>query len=145
MTDTRYSGRTFGQRYDCGPLFEQAHSANSKLWTHLGTDVSTGAQVLVVTLRTEWARDPAVRDEYVWGLDRIVTLDHPGIVAIRHREIEAAGVVFVTDLLPWHSRALARLLNDGAVFSEAQAVDIGRLALDALAHAHGRGVVFGNV
>src|SRR5256885_7612798 len=112
MTDTRYSGRTLGQRYECGPLFEQAHSANSKLWTHVGKDTETGAQVLVVTLRTEWARDPAVRDEYAWGLDRIVTLAHAGIVAIRHREIEADGVVFVTDLLPWHSHSLARLRSE---------------------------------
>ncbi len=144
VTATPLTGRVVAARYEVGELFEHALSLNSKLWTHLGRDRESGREVLVVALRPEWARDAAVRAEHEWGLDRIATLAHGGILAIAAREVdEATGAnVYVTELLPWHSHSLARLLNEGAVYSEAQVVELGRLVLDALSHAHEREVVF---
>jgi hypothetical protein len=142
-----FTGRVVSDRYETGELFEHAHAARSKLLTHLGRDRATGEQVLVVVLRPELARDPAVRAEYAWGLERVAPLDHPGIAAIRAwRSDDAAGeLVYITDVLPWHSRSIARLLRDGGVFRETEIVSIARLVLDALGHAHDRGIAFGNV
>ncbi len=147
MTASPFTGRVLDERWEIGELFEQARADNSKLWTHLGRDRATGEQVLVNALRPALARDPAIRAEYAWGLDRIAGVAHPGVLRVlgHHIDDDAAELLFVSELLPWHSRTLARQLHEGAVYRETEVVAIGQLALAGLAAAHARGIAFGNV
>jgi hypothetical protein len=143
----RLEGTVLSGRWEVGPVFEHAESRNSKLVTHTGKDRERGDDVLVVALRPEWASDPKVRAEYLFGIRAVTPLEHEGIARLRGHVLEeqAGQLCFVTELLPWHTRSLARMLGDGAVLSEHQAVALARQVLEALAFAHERGVVFGNV
>ncbi len=146
-TRTELSGRVLGERWAIGDIFEFALSNQSKLWTHDAIDRQTGERVLAIALRPAWARDPAVRAEYEFGLDALGRLDHPGILPIRARFVDAVAgeLVYITDPLPATTRSLSRLVIEGAVFSEAEIVAIASRTLDAVGHAHARGVIFGNV
>jgi serine/threonine protein kinase len=140
-------GRRIGGRYEVSGPFERASSENSKLITFEGRDSEDGREILVVVLRPELFRDEAIRSGYLYGLERIRALDHPGIMRIHATELDEARseLIFVTDRVPWHSVSLARLLREGAIFGERQLVRMMREYLEALAHAHERGIVFANV
>jgi hypothetical protein len=69
-------------------------------------------------------------------------LAHPGIVQLYESGRDDAAVYLVSELV--RGRTLAALLEDGAL-SDRDVVQIGLALCDALAHAHGRGVVHRDV
>jgi eukaryotic-like serine/threonine-protein kinase len=69
-------------------------------------------------------------------------LAHPGIVALYEAGRDDEAVYLVSELV--RGRTLRDLLDDGAV-SDRDVLEIGVALCDALAHAHGRGVVHRDV
>lgn len=69
-------------------------------------------------------------------------LAHPGIVALYEAGQDDEAVFLVSELV--RGRTLERLMADG-LLSDRDVVGIGAVLCDALAHAHGRGVVHRDV
>jgi hypothetical protein len=69
-------------------------------------------------------------------------LSHPGIVTLYESGRDAEAVYLVSELV--RGRTLADLLDDGEL-SDRDVVRIGVALCDALAHAHGRGVIHRDV
>ncbi len=115
-----------------------------KAITHVGRDARTGEPVAVVLLRPPWNRNRGVRDDYLHGVAQLRRLDHPHVVKVL--DVVAEDDVFALVTEPLLGDNLHRHVTYRAVtVSEAEVVRIMRQVTSGLEHAHGRGVVFGNV
>jgi hypothetical protein len=124
---------------DRAPDISQA----GKLATFDAVDTETGAPLLVCALKAPLAIDPEIRRVARHGLDAVARLDHPGIakpVVVAEDEGRLAFAIPRVDGV-----GVSRLLREGAIFTEREVASAGRSLLDALAHAHARGVCFGNI
>ncbi|MBI3269946.1 MAG: SUMF1/EgtB/PvdO family nonheme iron enzyme [Planctomycetes bacterium] len=85
------------------------------------------------------AGDPEFRRRFLREARVLMELAHPNIVRL-HDVGESQGLLYATmDLCP--GQTLASLLRESGRFPAAVACDMVRQVLDALAYAHGRGVV----
>jgi serine/threonine protein kinase len=136
--------RVIAGRYELGPV-SRILSLGGKLVTHEGRDASTGEAVLICAMKPRHVSNPIVLRAEETRFDAMAKLDHPAILPIlaRHVDVEHGEFMYVTR--PLQGSTLSRLLRDGTLFTERQAVDLALMLLDALAHAHARGVCFGNV
>jgi hypothetical protein len=97
-----------------------------------------GQGLAVKFLSPTLAAEPELRVRFSREVALLEKLDHPGIVKVRaHGEIQGVPW-FAMDLVDGPTLA-ARLEKGTLVLAEAQAIFLG--LLDALAHAHARGVV----
>jgi serine/threonine-protein kinase len=115
-----------------------------KVITHEGEDVRTGERVGVLLVREPWGRNPLIRQDYLHGARLVSRLDHPHVVKVHDVIDEQDVFALVSEPLPGDN--LHRHVKYGAVIpSEAEVVRIMSEVAAGLGHAHGRGVVFGNV
>jgi serine/threonine protein kinase len=137
--------RTIAGRYEVGLQLSQG--TGNKVLKYAGKDLETGETVIVAVVRPGLARDPFIRAEYLHGIERLKELDHPGIVRIiaSHEDLDRSELIYIAQWRAGSIRTLMHLLAEGAIFTERQAVDVGLHLLEALEHAHSRGVHFGNV
>lgn len=132
---------------DLGPRLEllgpyDLVSNRGKVVTYRARDRETREEVLAWVLKKHLARDEGVRTALAFGLDALSRLDHPGVMQVVDLRLSDDVVYFVKKT---PGRTLSHWLRAGTVFTEADAVSIARSLLDALAHAHERGVQFGNI
>jgi hypothetical protein len=98
----------------------------------------------VMLLRPPWDRSPELRKFMRFGFDQLRKLDHPHIVRIL--DVIDEDDLFGTVVEPLTGDNLDRVLKyHTATYTEAEVVRIMRDLASALEHAHGRGVVFGNL
>ena len=99
-------------------------------------DVRLGRDVAVKVLRRESAADPEFRDRFAREARTMARLEHPGIVAIHDFGTAPAGDSYlVMQLVPGGS------LAERGALPVSTAVSVARQLCDALAYAHGRGVI----
>ncbi len=113
-----------------------------------GIHVAQGAPVAVKVVTAERARDRRYADLFRREVRAVAGLDHPGIVMVfDHGEVGAEAADDSGGALPGGSPYLAMELAGRGTLREVRSVGWNRLQamllslLDALAHAHARGVV----
>jgi serine/threonine protein kinase/tetratricopeptide (TPR) repeat protein len=119
----------------------------AEVWS--GVHAAQGVPVAVKVMTVERAREPSFRDAFRNEVQAVASLDHPGIVRVfEHGEMGADAEEASRGLLLKGSPTLAMELADGTLPSMlAEGLDWPTLRqvllalLDALAHAHARGVV----
>ncbi|MEQ9337384.1 MAG: serine/threonine-protein kinase, partial [Miltoncostaeaceae bacterium] len=117
-------------RYDVGPAIGRGATAV----VHRGLDRATGEEVAVKVVPVELGIDERV-DIEARAAGR---LDHPGIVALRDAGRDAECLYLISDLVDGPS--LAAALRAPEPPGDAALIRIGAEVLDALAHAHERGL-----
>lgn len=122
-------------RYDVGPAIGRGATAV----VHRGLDRATGEEVAVKVVPVELGIDERV-DIEARAAGR---LDHPGIVALRDAGRDAECLYLISDLVDGPS--LAAALRAPEPPGDAALIRIGAEVLDALAHAHERGVAHRDV
>jgi len=119
----------------------------AEVWS--GVHAAQGVPVAVKVMTAERAREPSFRDAFRNEVQAVASLDHPGIVRVfEHGEMGADAEEASRGLLLKGSPTLAMELADGTLASRiAEGLGWPQLRrillalLDALAHAHARGVV----
>ena len=119
----------------------------AEVWS--GVHAAQGVPVAVKVMTAERAREPSFRDAFRNEVQAVASLDHPGIVRVfEHGEMGADAEETSRGLLLKGSPTLAMELADGTLTGRlADGLDWPGLRqillalLDALAHAHARGVV----
>lgn len=121
-----------------GILVEELLGAGGMGTVYRARSVADGQRLAVKFLSPTLAAEPELRARFSREVALLEKLDHPGIVKVRaHGEIQGVPW-FAMDLVEGPTLA-ARLEKGTLALLEAQAVFAG--LLDALAHAHARGVV----
>jgi len=95
-----------------------------------------------VAVKRIGVEDPEVAKRAEREARAAARLAHPGIVALYESGQDADAVYLVSELV--RGRTLARLIADG-LLSDRDALEIGVVLCEALAHAHERGVVHRDV
>ncbi len=106
---------------------------------HLAHDEHLDRAVAVKRIE---AANPAVARRAQREARAAARLAHPGIVALHEAGRDGDTVVLVSELVRGHT--LSELLEEGAL-SDRDVVELAVALCDALAHAHGRGVVHRDV
>jgi hypothetical protein len=120
------------------------HPPEGKTVFHEARDLRTGRPVTVTFFRPPWSRDPDVRRAARFGVEQLRRLDSRYVVKVLDVIDEEDVLALVTEPLPGEN--LRRRIRYRAVtFTEAEVVRLLRELAEGLAHAHERGVVFGNV
>jgi hypothetical protein len=132
--------------WEVGPLagVYRLRPPTARLTYHDGRDRRTGSPVTVILMREPWNRNPTMRRELLYGIDRLRRLDHPGIARVLDVLDEDDLVGYVTDPIAGGS-VYHLLFTEAAVFTEAEVVRVLGALAGALEHAHSRGVVLANV
>jgi eukaryotic-like serine/threonine-protein kinase len=131
---------SLAQRY----VLEQrlASGGSAEVWR--GRDTVLERPVAVKVLHRHLLADPATRARLILEARAAASLSHPGIVAVYDVAIdEEASAAVILELVEGESLA-DRLKREGALPPRA-AVRIAAEVAEALAHAHGRGVVHRDV
>jgi serine/threonine-protein kinase len=131
---------SLAQRY----VLEQrlASGGSAEVWR--GRDTVLERPVAVKVLHRHLLGDPATRARLIQEARAAASLSHPGIVAVYDVAIdEEASAAVILELVEGESLA-DRLKREGALPPRA-AVRIAAEVAEALAHAHGRGVVHRDV
>jgi peptide/nickel transport system substrate-binding protein len=133
----------FGARYELRALLGSGGMAR----VHLAYDTRLGRTVAVKTLLPELARDPEARRRFAREARAAAGLNHPGIVTVHDQDEVTTDDSVVPYLVMEHieGRTLAELARDQAPMEVERAVRITCDILDALAHAHTRGLVHRDV
>ncbi|MEU4093124.1 ABC transporter substrate-binding protein [Streptomyces sp. NPDC026673] len=133
----------FAGRYELRALLGSGGMAR----VHLAYDTRLGRTVAVKTLLPELARDPEARRRFAREARAAAGLNHPGIVTVHDQDEVTADDSVVPYLVMEHieGRTLAELSRDQAPLEIERAVRITCDILDALAHAHARGLVHRDV
>ncbi|MFD8077046.1 ABC transporter substrate-binding protein [Streptomyces sp. NPDC059718] len=133
----------FGGRYELRALLGSGGMAR----VHLAYDTRLGRTVAVKTLLPELARDPEARRRFAREARAAAGLNHPGIVTVHDQDEVTTDDAVVPYLVMEHieGRTLAELAREQAPMEIARAVRITCEILDALAHAHARGLVHRDV
>jgi serine/threonine protein kinase/tetratricopeptide (TPR) repeat protein len=120
----------------------------AEVWS--GAHAAQGVPVAVKVMTGERAREASFREAFRNEAQAVASLDHPGIVIVfDHGEIVPEAEEASRGLLTLGSPALAMELADGGTLAGliAEGMEWGQIRqvlldlLDALAHAHARGVV----
>lgn len=122
-------------RYVMGPAIGRGATAV----VHRARDVETGEDVAVKAVPVELG----IADRVDVEVRAAARLSHPGIVALRDAGSDAECLYLVCDLV--EGRSLSELLRSEHPPSDRSAVRLIGEVLDALAHAHARGVVHRDV
>ncbi|MEU0183612.1 ABC transporter substrate-binding protein [Streptomyces sp. NPDC006207] len=133
----------FGGRYELRALLGSGGMAR----VHLAYDTRLGRTVAVKTLLPELARDPEARRRFAREARAAAGLNHPGIVTVHDQDEVTTDDAVVPYLVMEHieGRTLAELARAQAPMEIERAVRITCEILDALAHAHARGLVHRDV
>lgn len=110
---------------------------------YLARDVQLDRDVAIKVLPTHLAGDVAARERFVREARTAAGLSHPHIVPI-HRVGEAGGFVFFV-MSHVEGETLGERLRSRGPLSAADAMRVLREVAWALAYAHGRGIVHGDV
>ena len=121
-------------RYACGSSIGRGATAV----VHRARDQRTGEDVAVKAIPVELG----IADRVAVEARAVGRLDHPGIVGLRDAGADGDCLYLVTDLI--EGLSLAQLLHPGPPGDRAAVRMIGEV-LDALAHAHERGVIHRDV
>jgi serine/threonine protein kinase len=105
----------------------------------LAVDAVSGQRVAVKVLPASLARERNVRERFIQEARALAALDHPGIVPLITFAQEGDDRFLVMKYV--EGRSLEQLLRLEGVLSPSVAVTILREICEALAYAHGRGVV----
>ncbi len=122
----------------------------AEVWS--GVHAAQGVPVAVKVMTVERAREASFREAFRHEVQAVASLDHPGIVRVfDHGEVGAEGEEASRGLLHAQSPILAMELADGTLanlFNDSsggitwpELKQVLLDLLDALAHAHARGVV----
>jgi serine/threonine-protein kinase len=90
-------------------------------------------------LRPEFVQDPEIVTRFLQERSILISLDHPNIVQVRDLVVEGDDLAIVMDLV--RGGSLGDYLKDAGTLAPAVAVPLVAALLDALAYAHGRGVL----
>ncbi|MDX3074423.1 ABC transporter substrate-binding protein [Streptomyces sp. NPDC088354] len=133
----------FGGRYEIRALLGSGGMAR----VHLAYDTRLGRTVALKTLLPELARDPEARRRFAREARAAAGLNHPGIVTVHDQDEITTQDAVVPFLVMEHieGRTLSELARDQAPMEIERAVRITCDILDALAHAHARGLVHRDV
>ncbi|MFF7212254.1 ABC transporter substrate-binding protein [Streptomyces sp. NPDC008238] len=133
----------FGGRYELRALLGSGGMAR----VHLAYDTRLGRTVAVKTLLPELARDPEARRRFAREARAAAGLNHPGIVTVHDQDEVTTDDAVVPYLVMEHieGRTLAELAREQVPMEIERAVRITCDILDALAHAHARGLVHRDV
>lgn len=136
-------GLMFGGRYEIRALLGSGGMAR----VHLAYDTRLGRTVALKTLLPELARDPEARRRFAREARAAAGLNHPGIVTVHDQDEITTQDAVVPFLVMEHieGRTLSELARDQAPMEIERAVRITCDILDALAHAHARGLVHRDV
>ena len=107
-----------------------------------GVDTAMGRKVAIRRL-TEGPNEAGKANRFLKEAARAAQLSHPNIVSIYDTGTDATGRFIVSALAP--GRTLRALLKDKMRIEINRVVEIGRQILQALDHAHGRGVLHRNL
>ncbi|MFJ4984856.1 ABC transporter substrate-binding protein [Streptomyces sp. NPDC088732] len=133
----------FGGRYEIRALLGSGGMAR----VHLAYDTRLGRTVALKTLLPELARDPEARRRFAREARAAAGLNHPGIVTVHDQDEITTEDAVVPFLVMEHieGRTLSELARAQAPMEIERAVRITCDILDALAHAHDRGLVHRDV
>ena len=95
--------------------------------------------VAVKLIHGELTRDPEVRARFEREIRTTAEVDHPGIVRVLDHGRSGDALYLVMDLLI--GRTLGQVVLQEAPVPPARVAELGRQIADALAAAHGRGLV----
>ncbi|MBI4169816.1 MAG: protein kinase, partial [Acidobacteria bacterium] len=107
-----------------------------------GTDTVLGRQVAIRIL-SEGPSETGKADRFLKEAAAAAQLSHPNIVSIYDTGIDERGKFIVSALA--EGKTLRALLQEQVRFEVSRIVEIGRQILEALDHAHGRGVLHRNL
>ncbi|MEJ3743758.1 DUF6318 family protein [Actinomycetes bacterium KLBMP 9797] len=130
--------QTLGGRYRLYRLL--ANGDTGEVWQ--ATDVGTERAVAVKLLYPDLAADQRLADRFLRARAELTGLWHPSIANLLDVVVDDGVLALVAELVP--GTDLGRLLADGPL-DAATATAVARSMADALAAAHRRGVVHGDV
>ncbi|GGM62959.1 serine/threonine-protein kinase [Dactylosporangium sucinum] len=107
------------------------------------TDLRSQRHVAVKEVRFPATLPEAERAELTGKVERAARLDHPHVVKVHDVVVDDGRPWIVMDLVA--GRSLERLVLDDGPLSPRAAAELGLALQDALATAHGQGVVHGDV
>ncbi len=107
-----------------------------------GVDTALGRKVALRRI-TEGPNEAGKADRFLKEAAQAAQLSHPNIVSIYDTGADESGRFIVSALA--EGKTLRALLNDKVRFEANRVVAIGRQILQALEHAHGRGVLHRNL
>jgi serine/threonine protein kinase len=107
-----------------------------------GVDTALGRKVAIRRI-TEGPNEAGKADRFLKEAAQAAQLSHPGIVSIYDTGADENGRFIVSALA--EGTTLRALMNDKVRFEANRVVEIGRQILQALEHAHGRGVLHRNL
>ncbi|MDJ0345499.1 ABC transporter substrate-binding protein [Streptomyces sp. H10-C2] len=133
----------FGDRYEIRELLGSGGMAR----VHLAYDTRLGRTVALKTLLPELARDADARRRFAREARAAAGLNHPGIVTVHDQDEVRTGEDIVPYLVMEYvdGSTLADLARSQVRLDIERAVRITCDILDALAHAHSRGLVHRDV
>lgn len=138
-TTTDAIGRVLADRYRLEAVIGTGASAH----VFAALDVALQRRVAIKVLHPALAGEPGFLRRFRAEAQAAAALNHPHVVGIYDWGEDDSSPFLVLELFAGGS--LRDLLDTGRRLSVAQAVAIGRQAADALAFAHGRGVVHRDV
>lgn len=104
----------------------------------LAIDPRLERHVAIKVLRSDFAMDPMARKRFHREAKALASLRHPGVVTI-HEIGEDEGLDFI--VMEFLEGSNLRVQMAGAQFDDAQIIDLVRQIADAMAGAHGAGVL----
>ena len=125
-------------RYDLGPLLGRGGMAD----VHRGHDRLLQRDVAVKVLRDDLPPGSSGRERFVSEARLLAGLSHANLVTVLDAGFSGDQPYLVMELV--EGRNLAQLLTEGPL-DPADATAVGAQVADALAHAHGQGVVHRDV
>lgn len=140
---THGSGTVLGERFALGPLLGSGSSAR----VFLATDLRLQCPVAVKILHESLAADPRFTTQLRREARLAAALGHDHIVTILDSGEAVVGELRIPYIASEYMAggSLAAMIDGGVDLDRAQTARIGRQAADALAFAHGEGVVHRDV
>ena len=108
----------------------------------LARQLSVGRQVALKELAPELAGDPAVRDRLRHEAQLLARLEHPNCVEV-YAYLESSSAAAI--VMEYVEGVSLRTLVEGGPLSVEQTLGVLEGSLDALAYAHGQGIVHGDL
>lgn len=131
--------RALGSRYTLVDRIGQG--ASGEVWR--ARDRLTGTDRAAKLLWPRHAADPEILARFVQERSVLTGLDHPLLVRVHDFVVEGADLAIVMDLVTGPD--LGTVLREAGTLSASSAVPIAAAVLEALASAHGHGVVHRDV
>lgn len=103
-------------------------------------DESTGEEVGLKLLRGYFTQEPALARTFVEEMERVRSLQHPGILSPLGSGTDGANVWVVLPFVPWRTLQ-QRMEAQGGPLPPHEAATILQSAAEALDHAHAQGMV----